>query len=345
MHLLRRRAGKILSRSSCLLATFLLMGILHSNIASALPAPQDDGIDTSIDDPEWNDDTAGGGGDPFSLDPSTLEDKYPDLDECRSKCSVAADVSLFYSKVGPHEEKPQDFADKEGLKLVRDTYPSGFTDKNDQYSGYKKFATRFSQAFAEKTAGTAYVMLPTDGTTDIGKSVWRKTERGTLEATGGKCNRIVKVDPDDFSKKCILWDRSGTTDPNMSECNDEIGPVPDPPSGSAYASGWCGVHVTQYQKNEPKSNPTGDYKFDITIKDDSGATIGTNYGAVAQNGVGVDVTSKLPWVLVVTAQRVDDDAVLFSYSDQSWGSNDQEHHCNFGGYEDGNRDGDCGFNC
>ena len=345
MYILRGRASSILSRSTYLVAAFLLVGILHGNIVSAAPVPQDSDPDSSVDDPEWNDDIPGGGGDPFSTDPSTLEDKYPDLDECRSKCSVAADVSLFYSKVGKHEDKPQKFADQAGLKLVRDTYPSGFTDKNDQYTGYKKFATRFSQAFAEKTAGTAYVMLPTDGTTDISSSVWVKTEKPKLTADGGTCNRIVKVDPDDFSKKCVFWDRSGAKDPNMSNCGLENGPVPDPPSGGAYATGWCGVHVTQYQKHEANSNPTGDYKLDITIKDASGATIGTNYGAVAPNGVGVGVTSKLPWVLVVTAQAVDDDAVLFRYADQAWGSNDQEHHCNFGGYEDGNRDGDCGFQC
>lgn len=345
MYVLRGHAGSMFSRSAYLIATFLLVGILHSNIVSAVPVPQDGDVDSSVDDPEWNDDTAGGGGDPFSPDPSTLEDKYPDIDGCRSACSVAADVSLFYSKVGRHEEKPQQFADQAGLKLVRDAYPSGFTDKNGQYSGYKKFAGRFSQAFAEKTAGTAYVMLPTDGTTDLSQSVWVKTEKDILMGSGGTCNRIVKVDPDDFSKKCVFWDRSGDKDPNMSNCGLENGPVPDPPSASAYAPGWCGVHVTQYQKNEPNSNPTGDYKFDITIKDDSGATIGTNFGAVAQDGVGVEVTSKLPWVLIVAAQKVDDDAVLFKYSDQSWGSNDQPHYCNFGGYEDGNRDGDCEFEC
>ena len=345
MYILRARAGSILSRSTYLIATFLLLGILNAKIVSAVPVPQDGDIDSSVDDPDWNDDKAGGGGDPFSTDPSTLEGKYPDIDECRSKCSVAADVSLFYSKVGRHEEKPQKFADQESLKLVRDAYPSGFTDKDDLYTGYKKFAIRFSQAFAERTAGTAYVMLPTDGTTDLSKSVWVTTEKGILMADGGTCNQIVKVDPNDFSKKCVFWDRYGAKDTKLNNCGLENGPVPDPPSAGAYAPGRCGVHVTQYQKNEPKSNPTGDYKFDITIKDAKGATIGTNYGAVAKNGVGVGVTGKLPWVLVVTAQSVDHDAVLFNYSDQAWGSNDQEHHCNFGGYENGNRDGDCEFNC
>ena len=340
------RSGTLLKHLSYLITTSLLLAILHGTIVSSVPFPQEgEQPDSSIDDPEWNDNIAGGKIDLISNGISFLEDKYPGIDECRSKCSVAADVSLFYSKVGKHEDKPQDFADKKGLKLVRDAYPAGFTDKNDQYSGYPKFATRFSQAFAEKTAGTAFVMLPSDGTTDISKSVWIKVEKGILTANGGTCNRIIKVDPDNFSKTCLLWDRSNANDPDISKCGLENGPVPDPPSKAQYKPGWCGLHVTQYQKHEANSNPTGDYKLDIAIKDAAGVTIGTNFGAVARSGVGVDVTSKLPYVLIVTAQDVDNDAVLFKYADQAWGSNDQEHHCNFGKYDNGNRDGDCGFSC
>ena len=67
--------------------------------------------------------------------------------------------------------------------------------------------------------------------------------------------------------------------------------------------------------------------------------------ADAPSGQGVGVTSALPLVLIVTAQNVDDDAVLFAYGDQSWGSNDQPHQCNFGAYDSGKREGDCGFSC
>ena len=347
MLLSKGRSESLLARLTYLIATYLVIGILHSQIVSAVPMPQEGEADSSVDDPGWNDDISGGGGDPFSTDPSTLEDKYPDLDECRSKCSVGTDHSLFYSKVGKHEDKPQDFANQNGLSLVRDAYPSGFTDKNDKYTGYKKFAIRFSTAFAEKTSGTAWAMLPTDGTTDISNSVWVKNERPVLTASGGACNRIIKVDPDDFSKRCILWDRNNAKDDKIPNCGLENGPIPPPPAAAAisYVPGWCGMHVTQYQKNEPQSNPTPDYKLDITLFDGAGNPIGANYGATALNGVGVDVTSKLPWVMIVTVGAVDSDPVLFRYADQAWGSNDQEHHCNFGGYEDGNRDGDCGFSC
>lgn len=111
-----------------------------------------------------------------------------------------------------------------------------------------------------------------------------------------------------------------------------------------YAAGWCGVHVTQHQKNEP-DNPSGNYKLDISIKDASGAGIGGVGGADAPAGQGVGVTSQLPAVLIVTTGNVDDDAVLFDYNGAHWGSNDQQHSCNFGAYDTGKREGDCGFTC
>lgn len=110
-----------------------------------------------------------------------------------------------------------------------------------------------------------------------------------------------------------------------------------------YAAGWCGVHVTQHQKNEP-DNPSGNYKLDIQIKDAGGAQIGGVGGADAPTNQGVGVTSQLPAVLIVTTGAVDDDSVLFDYNGAHWGSNDQAH-CSFGRYDSGKREGDCGFTC
>ena len=111
-----------------------------------------------------------------------------------------------------------------------------------------------------------------------------------------------------------------------------------------YAPGWCGLHVTQHQKVNP-SDPNSHYLFDITIKDSNEDVIGSVSGADAPANVGVGVTSKLPWVVVVTAQNVDADPVLMAYSDQSWAYADAAHHCNFGAYDGGKREGDCGFAC
>lgn len=230
-------------------------------------------------------------------------------------------VSLFYSGPGSYANKAKKWAKKRnnGYKILGQlwqdsSYPDTWQNDPDDS---EKFFNAAPQAMAEVSAGKIYVMLPSDTTgTDWHKdTVWNNYEWPNL---GAGVTQVIRVNPDNEDEELIKGD---------------------------YISGSCGVHLTQYQKNEPKSNPTGDYKLDITIKDNAGTIIGTNIGAVAKNGVGVDVTSSLPLVLVVTAQKVDDDAVLFKYGDQSWKSNDQDHHCNFGAYDSGNRDGDCEFNC
>jgi hypothetical protein len=242
--------------------------------------------------------------------------------------SVAPDKSVFYSRVGKHEDKPQKFADSIQGTLLREAYPEKFTDKNDDWTGYTKFLQRASQAFAKATSGVTHVLLPTDGSTDLSKKVWIKFEKPALIADGGACNRIVKVDPDDFAKKCVLWDRNGEKDANLPNCGAENGPIPDSSSAPAetsslnYIPGWCGLHVTQFQKNDPDSNPTGNYLLSITIFDAAQKQIGHVKRADAPAGQGVGLTSALPWVLITTAQNVDDDVVLFAYADQSWGSND-----------------------
>ena len=75
----------------------------------------------------------------------------------------------------------------------------------------------------------------------------------------------------------------------------------------------------------------------MTIFDGAQTQLGQVLGQDAPSGQGVDVDSALPYVLVVTAQNVDADAVLFDYAGQAWGSNDQGHHCDFGAYDGGSR--------
>ncbi|KAL9013712.1 MAG: hypothetical protein Q9173_001593 [Seirophora scorigena] len=134
-------------------------------------------------------------------------------------------------------------------------------------------------------------------------------------------------------------------DSKMARCGLENQPVPDPPSGAGtYQPGRCRVHVTQYQKNEPNF-PSPNYRLDLTLYDDSNAVIGTNFGVDAPTNEYVGITSALPYVLLAATGEVDKSAVLFKYAGQEWGSNDQPHDCDFGGYEDGNRDGDCIFDC
>ena len=103
------------------------------------------------------------------------------------------------------------------------------------------------------------------------------------------------------------------------------------------------MHVTHYQIPEGGSF----YSIETTIFD----AIGTQIGNLPKTDATepVDVTSALPLVLVITVAQPgssddpDGAEIRFAYGDQSWGSDDDQ--CKFGGYEDGNREGDCGFTC
>lgn len=115
--------------------------------------------------------------------------------------------------------------------------------------------------------------------------------------------------------------------------------APSDTTATPFTPGWCGFHVVQHQKPDPSKDA---YRFDIDMKDSLGIPIGGGVGFDGRQPF--DVTSKLPWTLVVIPGNVDEDPISFKYSTQSWTSDD-EAHCSFGGYEDGNREGDCGFTC
>jgi hypothetical protein len=132
-------------------------------------------------------------------------------------------------------------------------------------------------------------------------------------------------------------------------------PPAAPPSAPKFAPGWCGMHVTQYQKNED-SGPNAhspDYMIDVSLFDANQKPIqmyncnncGTTSRTIALKGAPNDFHSDLPVDMIVTLGAVDSDAILFQYGDQSWGSNDQAHHSNWGAYDNGKREGDTGFSC
>ena len=109
--------------------------------------------------------------------------------------------------------------------------------------------------------------------------------------------------------------------------------------------GWCGVHITQYQKNEGPGFNMENYRFDITLYDGDQELVGEQDLLSIPSGQTNQVGSTLPYTFGVTAPDTDDEAVYMSYNGQSWGSNDQDHHCSFGAYDSGARSGDCGFSC
>ncbi|KAI4116552.1 MAG: hypothetical protein LQ338_007691 [Usnochroma carphineum] len=125
---------------------------------------------------------------------------------------------------------------------------------------------------------------------------------------------------------------------------------------STYSPGWCGIHVKQYQKNEPGFCSTcnsPDYILSVCVYDGKQVLLNQFPGSdpsscavfVAPNGGSQPIDTALPYLLYVSAGAVDDDPIKFSYGDQEWDSNNQEHHSNFGAYDSGSRNGDSGFSC
>lgn len=111
-----------------------------------------------------------------------------------------------------------------------------------------------------------------------------------------------------------------------------------------WTPGWCTMHVVQYQKADPSKD---NYRWDVTIFDASKppVAIGRVESVQASGGTGIPIKSRLPHYVVLIPGQQDRDAVFFDYGRQHWGSNDQEHHSNFGKYDKGKREGDTGFAC
>lgn len=108
-----------------------------------------------------------------------------------------------------------------------------------------------------------------------------------------------------------------------------------------YVSGWCGLHITQHQKNE--NGVGGDYTFDVRIKDSIQAEIGGTNGLAIPSLQTRSLASELPYTLDITAGSLDVDPITFGYAGQRWDTGSGQ--CDLGPYVAGSRQGDCGFSC
>ncbi|KAJ8127567.1 hypothetical protein O1611_g6067 [Lasiodiplodia mahajangana] len=100
-----------------------------------------------------------------------------------------------------------------------------------------------------------------------------------------------------------------------------------------YVPGACGVHVTQWQKNE--NGVGGAYQYDVNIKDAVGASVGGASRLAIGDYQSSTVFSQLPYGLVITSGAVDSDPVSFAYAGYLFSSSSG---CSTGGYENGNRE-------
>jgi hypothetical protein len=120
-----------------------------------------------------------------------------------------------------------------------------------------------------------------------------------------------------------------------------------PTNERGYRPGWCGVHVTQYQKPDPSKDK---YTLAATLKDQNQNEIGTTGGktglTLLYGRPKLVFPSKLPLPFVVNSRVIDSDPVDFEYDGVRWDSNNKDtHHCSVGAYDGGKREIDCGFTC
>lgn len=123
---------------------------------------------------------------------------------------------------------------------------------------------------------------------------------------------------------------------------------PSAPPKPNYATGYCGAHVIQYQKdlnhNTKDANPTTNYEVQVTLFDGNKALIPGQADAQIQAPTGQAI--QIPGMVqkfTVTAGGVDSDPLQFAYGTELWNSSSPQ--CDAGKYDSGKRNMDCGFSC
>ncbi|KAF1911513.1 hypothetical protein BDU57DRAFT_598800 [Ampelomyces quisqualis] len=113
-----------------------------------------------------------------------------------------------------------------------------------------------------------------------------------------------------------------------------------PTNERGYRPGWCGVHVTQYQKPDPSKDQ---YRLSAKLIDQNQNEIGNTADVIEPK---VELSSRLPLPFFVKSRAVDSDPLDFEYDGVKWDSNNKNNHfCSVGAYDSGKREIDCGFTC
>lgn len=134
-----------------------------------------------------------------------------------------------------------------------------------------------------------------------------------------------------------VWPPCGTV-PNSDGVSPSV-------NQQGYAPGWCGIHISQYQKNDLAANPLPEYQAAISIFDGAGNALA--YATKQPIDPAIIIKSKLPYDLIVADSSKGDD-LCFWYGDQYWCTDDTNvHHCVMGGWDGATkaRQGNCGFSC
>lgn len=256
--------------------------------------------------------------------------KIPTLGQCRDAVTAPPqDGSLFFTGLRSNAEinVAKGYAESHGLTHVSKAYPDGFTNLYRYKAKPERlvqFQKDYMQAFAEESSGTAYVMM-FDNTEPSPDSIFSTIELPALQ-NSAQVDKIVRLSyftpPDDPSTSTdVIWARA--------------------PDALPYAPGRCRVHFTQYDVPEDGNA----FTLEAQIFDGADNQIGMQ--TKIDGSRVVEVTSKLPNPVMITLDSPKKEAskgiIEFEYGPAMW--NHENGRCDLGGFEDGNRDGDCWFDC
>lgn len=254
------------------------------------------------------------------------------MNDCRNLITAPPrDSSMFFTGLRSNSEIniAKGYAESHGLAHVSRAYPTGFTNLlayEDSPDALAQFQRNYMQVFAEKSSGTAFLML-LDDTTPAADSIFSTIELPALEhaAQVDKIFRLSFANPpeDPTTSKETIWTKASDAVP--------------------YATGICTVHFTHYMI--PKDGTA--YSLEATIFDGLGNLLGHQPKIDASEPVSV--ASKLPSALQITLVKPgykfhpDNAVIQFRLGDVSWASD--SIRCSVGKVWHGNRDGDCQFDC
>ncbi|KAI9784926.1 MAG: hypothetical protein M1816_000562 [Peltula sp. TS41687] len=255
----------------------------------------------------------------------------PTLAECKQQLNVAKDNSLFYSGPGGFAKKAKKWAtdNKPGYKILGQQWKD--TKWQDQWQNDEDVSFKFfdlaSQAMAELSTGTVYVMLPSDTSgTDWWKgTVWDRAEWPNIK----HADRIIRVNPDNDKQETIWVCKTcptagqGTAKPTSAK----------PTAPYAASPGQCHIHVNQF---EDCGDDTKNLSVEVFMWDVAGNQIGYEARTEAGATNPLSMKSKLESPLVITPEHRGD-YIQFTLGTENWTSRDNNQdalvYCNTGGWD------------
>ncbi|GLB36801.1 hypothetical protein LshimejAT787_0310880 [Lyophyllum shimeji] len=200
----------------------LLVSALVALVALAAPLPTDKetGVAGKVTHPavishQSSDSARGVSG--AQLQGRVLKPKLtvPTVAQMKQYLNVAPSKLLYYSGPGGYEQKARQKAASMGLKILDDAWKDPSFPRQHQAAldaaSMKKFWDNASEAIAEMSSGTIYVLLPanTVGTNFHPGTVWSRLEWPELQRNS-KVTKVIKVNPDNSKQEVIKGAGAGS---------------------------------------------------------------------------------------------------------------------------------------